>query len=199
MKNVFAEVITIGDELLYGQTLDTNTQWMGQELNRIGVKIIRKTSIGDRREDIVSALDQASARADIMLITGGLGPTKDDITKITLAEYFNSPIVIHPQALADLKALFAQRNYPLTALNEQQAALPEKCTMVPNTMGTAPGMWFEASRKGVRVYARSALRNEDDDDPNGAAPFAGNLRLAGDLSSDDSYGRHRGVVVGRKN
>lgn len=147
MKNVFAEVITIGDELLYGQTLDTNTQWMGQELSRIGVKIIRKTSIGDRKEDIVSALDEALSRADIILITGGLGPTKDDITKITLAEYFNSPIAIHPQALADLKALFAQRNYPLTALNEQQAALPEKCTMVPNTMGTAPGMWFEQAGK----------------------------------------------------
>ena len=149
MKNVFAEVITIGDELLYGQTLDTNTQWMGQELNRIGVRIIRKTSIGDRKEDIVSALDEASRRADIILITGGLGPTKDDITKITLAEYFDSPIAIHPQALADLKALFAQRNYPLIALNEQQAALPEKCTMVPNTMGTAPGMWFE---QGTKVY-----------------------------------------------
>ena len=149
MKNVFAEVITIGDELLYGQTVDTNTQWMGQELNRIGVKIIRKTSIGDRKEDIVSALDEASARANIILITGGLGPTKDDITKTTLAEYFDTPVSIHPQALADLKALFAERNFPLTALNEQQAALPEKCTMIPNTMGTAPGMWFE---EGGSVY-----------------------------------------------
>ena len=147
MKNVFAEVITIGDELLYGQTIDTNTQWMGQELNRIGVKIIRKTSIGDRKEDIVSALEEASTRADIVLITGGLGPTKDDITKVTLAEYFDTPISIRPQALADLKALFAERNFPMTALNEQQAALPEKCIMVPNTMGTAPGMWFEEAGK----------------------------------------------------
>ena len=147
MKNVYAEVITIGDELLYGQTVDTNTQWMGQELNRIGVKIIRKTSIGDRKEDIVSALNEAGARADIILITGGLGPTKDDITKKTLAEYFDSPISIRPQALADLKALFAERNFPLTALNEQQAALPDKCIMVPNTMGTAPGMWFEEAGK----------------------------------------------------
>ena len=147
MKNVFAEVITIGDELLYGQTVDTNTQWMGQELNRIGVKIIRKTSIGDQKEDIVSALDEAGARADIILITGGLGPTKDDITKMTLAEYFDTPVSIRPQALANLKALFAERNFPLTALNEQQAALPEKCIMVPNTMGTAPGMWFEEAGK----------------------------------------------------
>ena len=147
MKNIFAEVITIGDELLYGQTLDTNTQWMGQELNRVGIKIGRKMAIGDRREDIVSALDEAQRRADIILITGGLGPTKDDITKTTLAEYFDSPITLHPQALADLKALFAQRNYPLTALNEQQAALPEKCEMVPNPMGTAPGMWFEQDGK----------------------------------------------------
>ena len=120
---------------------------MGQELNRVGIKIGRKTAIGDRREDIVSALDEARQRADIMLITGGLGPTKDDITKTTLADYFDSPIAIHPQALANLKALFAQRNYPLTALNEQQAALPEKCEMVPNTMGTAPGMWFEQDGK----------------------------------------------------
>ena len=147
MKIVFAEVITIGDELLYGQTLDTNSQWMGQELNRVGIKIGRKTAIGDRREDIVSALDEAQQRADIILITGGLGPTKDDITKTTLAKYFDSPIALHPQALADLKALFAQRNYPLTALNEQQAALPEKCEMVPNAMGTAPGMWFEQDGK----------------------------------------------------
>lgn len=147
MKTIFAEVITIGDELLYGQTLDTNTQWMGQELNRVGIKISRKMAIGDRREDIVSALDEAQQRADIILITGGLGPTKDDITKTTLADYFDSPIVIRPQALADLKELFAQRNYPLTALNEQQAALPEKCEMVPNTMGTAPGMWFEQAGK----------------------------------------------------
>lgn len=147
MKTIFAEVITIGDELLYGQTLDTNTQWMGQELNRVGIKISRKMAIGDRREDIVSALDEAQQRADIILITGGLGPTKDDITKLTLAEYFDSPIILRPQALADLKALFAQRNYPLTALNEQQAALPEKCEMVPNTMGTAPGMWFEQDGK----------------------------------------------------
>ena len=147
MRIVFAEVITIGDELLYGQTLDTNSQWMGQELNRVGIKIGRKTAIGDCREDIVSALDEAQQRADIILITGGLGPTKDDITKTTLADYFDSPISLHPQALADLKALFAQRNYPLTALNEQQAALPEKCEMVPNTMGTAPGMWFEQDGK----------------------------------------------------
>ncbi|MGB3780710.1 MAG: competence/damage-inducible protein A [Tunicatimonas sp.] len=147
MKTIFAEVITIGDELLYGQTLDTNSQWMGQELNRVGIKIGRKTAIGDRREDIVSALDEAQRRADIILITGGLGPTKDDITKTTLADYFDSPITLHPQALADLKALFAQRNYPLTALNEQQAALPDKCEMVPNPMGTASGMWFEQDGK----------------------------------------------------
>ena len=147
MKNIFAEVITIGDELLYGQTLDTNTQWIGQQLNLIGIKIIRKVAIGDAREEIISALDEASHRADIILITGGLGPTKDDITKKTLAEYFDSPISMHPQALADLKKLFAERNYPLTALNEGQAMLPDKCTMIPNTMGTAPGMWFEEQGK----------------------------------------------------
>ncbi len=149
MKDVFAEVITIGDELLYGQTLDTNTQWMGQQLNHIGIKIVRKTTIGDQKAEILTALKEASNRANIVLITGGLGPTKDDITKSTLAEYFDSPISVRPQALADLKQLFAQRNYPLTALNEQQAALPDKCDMVPNPMGTAAGMWFEQAE---RVY-----------------------------------------------
>ena len=99
MRPVWAEVITIGDEILYGQTLDTNTQWMGQRLNEIGVKIIRKVALGDQREEIVKGLDEASQRADIILITGGLGPTKDDITKKTLAEYFDTPLIMNEEIL----------------------------------------------------------------------------------------------------
>ncbi|MDF9797741.1 nicotinamide-nucleotide amidase [Catalinimonas alkaloidigena] len=147
MKNVYAEVITIGDEILYGQTLDTNTHWMGQRLNEMGIKILRKVAIGDAREEILSALDEASGRADIILMTGGLGPTKDDITKYTLAEYFGMPLKRNEQALAHIKALFASRGRNITPTNERQADLPEGCTMVHNRMGTAAAMWFERSGK----------------------------------------------------
>ncbi len=147
MKKVLAEVITIGDEILYGQTLDTNTQWMGERLSELGIRIIRKVSVGDLREEILKALEEASGRADLVLITGGLGPTKDDITKQTLAAYFDTPLVMNPQALQEVTALFAMRNRPMTPTNEKQAELPEKCTMISNSMGTAPGMWFEEQGK----------------------------------------------------
>jgi nicotinamide-nucleotide amidase len=147
MKNVYAEVITIGDELLYGQTLDTNTQWMGQKLNELGIRIIRKVSVGDRKEEIISALDEASRRADIILMTGGLGPTKDDITKFTLAEYFGMPLQRNELALAHITALFASRGRSMTPTNEKQADLPLWCTMITNRMGTAPAMWFEQEGK----------------------------------------------------
>lgn len=147
MKKVLAEVITIGDEILYGQILDTNTQWIGERLSALGISIIRKVSVGDLREEILKALAEASRRADIILITGGLGPTKDDITKKILAEYFDTPLVMNMQALQEVKALFASRNRPLTPTNEKQAELPEKCMMISNTMGTAPGMWFDQDGK----------------------------------------------------
>lgn len=147
MENVFAEVITIGDEILYGQTLDTNTQWIGTKLNEIGVRIRRKVSVPDLKEEILKALDEAAGRADIILITGGLGPTKDDITKKTLAEYFDTPLVRNAEALAHITALFASRGRQITPTNETQADLPQSCTMITNTMGTAPGMWFEQRGK----------------------------------------------------
>ncbi|WKN42464.1 competence/damage-inducible protein A [Tunicatimonas pelagia] len=149
MKAVWAEVITIGDEILYGQTLDTNTQWMGTQLNTIGVKIIRKVAVGDQQEEIIKALDAASQRADIILITGGLGPTKDDITKKTLADYFNTSLVTDEEVLEYIRDLFSKRNLPMNALNEAQALVPEGCTVITNSMGTAPGMWFE---QDGRVY-----------------------------------------------
>ncbi|WPP51308.1 competence/damage-inducible protein A [Catalinimonas niigatensis] len=147
MNNVYAEVITIGDEILYGQTLDTNTHWMGQKLNELGIKIIRKVSIGDDKEEIVSALDEASRRADIILMTGGLGPTKDDITKFTLAAYFGMPLRRNEEALAHITELFASRGRTITPTNEKQADLPLGCTIITNRMGTAPAMWFEREGK----------------------------------------------------
>ncbi len=147
MKAVWAEVITIGDEILYGQTLDTNTYWMGKELNIIGVKIIRKVAVGDQREEIIKALDEASQRADIILITGGLGPTKDDITKKTLADYFNTSLVEDEEVLEHIQSLFSKRNLSMNALNNAQALVPQGCTVITNTMGTAPGMWFERDDK----------------------------------------------------
>ena len=138
-----AEIITIGDEILFGQITDTNTQWIGSELTNIGIRPIRKTSVGDLQEDIISALTEASQRADVIIVTGGLGPTKDDITKHTFCKYFGSELKINEDALALVTEFFAKRGREMTELNIQQAALPTNCTYIPNLWGTAPGMWFE--------------------------------------------------------
>lgn len=147
MRQIYVETITIGDEILYGQTLDTNSHWISQELNSIGAKVIRKSTIGDERQQILNALSEASGRADIILITGGLGPTKDDITKKTLAEYFDCPIETNPEALKEVAAIFESRGRTMNALNRAQAELPVKCQMISNAVGTAPGMWFEEQGK----------------------------------------------------
>ncbi len=146
-KDILAEVITIGDEILYGQITDTNTQWISAELDKIGVKTVRKSSVGDREDRILDVLREAESRADIILMTGGLGPTKDDITKKTLAKYFNSTLEIHPEALRDVAEIFTRRGFELTELNRQQAALPTNATFISNKVGTAPGMWFEKDGK----------------------------------------------------
>ncbi len=143
MANIKAEIISIGDELLYGQVVDTNSHWISRQLDQIGVKVVRKTTIGDNALDILSAFKHAEQRANIILITGGLGPTQDDLTKPLMAEYFNCEIKLVPEAKESLQKFFAQRGKELTHLNELQAHLPTKCTYVPNKMGTAPGMWFE--------------------------------------------------------
>lgn len=147
MQEIYVEIITIGDEILYGQTLDTNSHWISQELNTIGARVIRKSTIGDKREQILTALSEAGSRASIILITGGLGPTKDDITKTTLAEYFESPVELNPQALKEVSAYFESRGRTMNALNRAQAELPVKCQMISNAAGTAPGMWFEEGGK----------------------------------------------------
>lgn len=143
MQAVNAEIIAIGDELLYGQILDTNSHWISQELDAVGVRVVRKTTIGDNRNDILTAFEEASKRADLILITGGLGPTQDDLTKPLLAEYFGCEIVEVPEAVAAVSAYFTRRGREMTLLNTLQGHLPTCCTYVPNEVGTAPGMWFE--------------------------------------------------------
>ncbi len=143
MHLVKAEIIAIGDELLYGQIMDTNSHWISQELDLIGVKVVRKTTVGDNRTDILTAFAEAEKRADLILITGGLGPTQDDLTKPLLAEYFGCEIREVPEAVAAIGEFFRKRGRELTPLNIQQGHLPTCCTYIPNEIGTAPGMWFE--------------------------------------------------------
>ncbi|MCE7055525.1 competence/damage-inducible protein A [Algoriphagus sp. AGSA1] len=143
MKVVTAEIIAIGDELLYGQIVDTNSHWISQELDLIGVKVVRKTTVGDDRKDILAAFASAEARADIVLITGGLGPTLDDLTKPLMAEYFDCPVVENQAAVKAVTEFFQKRGREITPLNILQGHLPVCCTYVPNEVGTAPGMWFE--------------------------------------------------------
>lgn len=146
-KIVKAELLTIGDEILYGQIVDTNSQWMSVELDKVGIKVIRKTTVGDQEEEILTAFAEAEKRADIVLITGGLGPTSDDLTKPLLANYFGCELVMHEEALAEITAFFKSRGREMTELNRQQAALPSCCIKITNPVGTAPGMWFEKNGK----------------------------------------------------
>lgn len=143
MKVVRAEIIAIGDELLYGQIVDTNSHWISQELDLMGVKVVRKTTVGDDRKDILAAFKSAEKRVDIVLMTGGLGPTKDDLTKPLLAEFFDCAIVEFPEAVEAVSSYFLRRGREMTPLNILQGHLPACCTYVPNEVGTAPGMWFE--------------------------------------------------------
>jgi nicotinamide-nucleotide amidase len=147
MKKVLAELLTIGDEILYGQIVDTNSQWMSVELDKVGIKVIRKTSVGDHENEIMTALAEAEGRADIILITGGLGPTSDDLTKPCMARYFNCEMAIHEEALMEVTEFFKSRGRELTEVNRLQAALPVCCTKITNAIGTAPGMWFEKKGK----------------------------------------------------
>lgn len=138
-----AEIITIGDELLIGQTIDTNSAWMGMQLSMRGIRVNRITSVSDRREDIISALDEALGRAPLVLVTGGIGPTSDDITKQTLAEYFGTKLVINHDVLAEVTGRITSRNLEMNDNNRRQALVPECCRVLSNHAGTAPGMLFE--------------------------------------------------------
>lgn len=141
------EVITIGDELLIGQVVDTNSAWIGAKLNEHGINLSKITSIGDSKEQIVKALNEAFATADAILVTGGLGPTKDDITKTTLAEYFGCGFKTDLPTLERVKQLLARRGIGVPELNYRQADVPEACDVIQNYNGTAPCMAFRKNGK----------------------------------------------------
>lgn len=138
-----AELITIGDEILIGQIVDTNSAWMGQSLNLAGIEVFQITSVHDDAPHIMKALADAEVRVDLVLITGGLGPTKDDITKKTLCEYFNTELKFYPDVFEHVRTLLTSRNIVVNQYNRDQAMLPANCTVLHNSAGTAPGMWFE--------------------------------------------------------
>ena len=142
-----AEIITIGDEILIGQIVDTNSAWLAERLNEIGVRVVQISSIQDDRDHIMNALNEAKERADIILITGGLGPTKDDITKETLGDYFQSNFVFNEDVFANIERIFKPRNIPVLSVNKDQAKVPDNCEVMINKLGTAPGMWFEKDGK----------------------------------------------------
>ena len=146
---MLAEIITIGDELLIGQTIDTNSAWIGEQLSLIGIKVHQTTSITDEESHILSALENASKRVELIIITGGLGPTKDDITKLTLCKYFDTQLILNTPILEHLKERYAAFNVSFSKVNQDQALLPKSCTILPNTRGSASGMWF---KKNEVVY-----------------------------------------------
>jgi nicotinamide-nucleotide amidase len=144
MDKIIVSIITIGDELLIGQVVDTNSAWMAQELNKNGLWVSRRVAVGDTREDIWKALDEESGRSSVILITGGLGPTADDITKPLLRDYFGGNMVVDESALANVKWIFERvLKRPMLERNLQQAEVPDTCSVIQNRRGTAPGMWFE--------------------------------------------------------
>jgi nicotinamide-nucleotide amidase len=166
LQQITAEIISIGDELLIGQTINTNAAWLGEQLNAIGIKVNRTVVISDSRSEIWAALDEASARSQIIIMTGGLGPTKDDITKHTLCSYFQTDLVMNEEALARITDFFEQRGLPVLEVNRQQAALPAACKVIHNFRGTACGMWFERedrvfiSMPGVPYEMKGMMEDE---------------------------------------
>ncbi len=144
-----ATILTIGDEILIGQIVDTNSVSIAQHLNRAGVVVREKVSIGDDREQIVSAVRRAMQTSQVTIITGGLGPTKDDITKKTLAEFFDSELILDPKVATHVEQMLAARGIVFNELNRSQALVPKCCTVLFNAHGTAPGMWFEQEGRVV--------------------------------------------------
>lgn len=160
------EIITIGDELLIGQVVDTNSAWMAKELNKIGFDVFRITTIGDDREELLEAFETALSRVDVVLVTGGIGPTNDDITKKTLCEFFNTELIFNESVLNNIEEMFAHRNMPVNELTRGQANVPKDCVVIPNSAGTAPITWFEREGKvlvsmpGVPYEMKTVMTNE---------------------------------------
>jgi nicotinamide-nucleotide amidase len=147
-----ASIITIGDELLIGQVIDTNSAWIAQQLNSIGIPVLRRVAVGDKWDEIWSALDEESKKADIIFITGGLGPTADDITKPLLCKYFNGNLVLNQDALENVTHLFEKIfKRPITERNIKQAEVPDTCNVIINKKGTASGMQFE--KNGILYFS----------------------------------------------
>jgi nicotinamide-nucleotide amidase len=146
-QNINSEIITIGDEILIGQVIDTNSAWIAQKLNDIGINVAQITSISDNKLHIIKSLKEATSRADLIIVTGGLGPTKDDITKHTISEYFQSPLVRNQEVLNHIMKLLEPRGVKINDLNIRQAEVPDKCIVLHNALGTAPGMMIEDSGK----------------------------------------------------
>ena len=142
-----ASIITIGDELLIGQVIDTNSAWMAQELNKAGIRVVRRVAVGDVWDEIWTALDEEQKQADIILITGGLGPTADDITKPLLCKYFDGKMIVDESAKQNVIEIFAKLNRPIIDRNLKQAEVPDVCTVLLNKRGTAPGMLFNKNEK----------------------------------------------------
>ncbi|WP_299437695.1 CinA family nicotinamide mononucleotide deamidase-related protein [uncultured Aquimarina sp.] len=164
---MLAEIITIGDEILIGQIVDSNSAFIGKELNKIGIDVYQITSIQDDKQHILTALEEAKNRVDIVLITGGLGPTKDDITKHTLCEFFGDTLIQNDDVLLHIETLFAKYiNTPVTDINRMQALVPTTATVLMNNFGTAPGMWLEkddtvfVSMPGVPFEMKNLMKDE---------------------------------------
>lgn len=161
-----AEIISIGDELLIGQVINTNASWMGELLNRNGIRVSQIKAIADDKKAIIEAIDSSFKSADLILLTGGLGPTKDDITKHTLCEYFDTKLIFNEEAYRRIQEIFRLRNFKVTDVNKAQADLPESCTPLTNINGTASGMWFEKNGKvlvsmpGVPFEMKPMMENE---------------------------------------
>jgi nicotinamide-nucleotide amidase len=143
------EIINIGDELLIGQVINTNGSWMSEQLNLAGFPVFRITIIPDDPQHILEALKESGERSDLILLTGGLGPTKDDLTKKTLCKYFRTRLIFNSDAFKTIEKFFNLRGFPVTEINRKQAEIPENCNAIPNSNGTAPGMWFEEESAGT--------------------------------------------------
>ncbi|WP_283637192.1 competence/damage-inducible protein A [Aquaticitalea lipolytica] len=161
-----AEIITIGDEILIGQIVDTNSAFIAQQLNKIGVAVYQITSVQDDKEHIIKSLKEAEDNADIIIVTGGLGPTKDDITKKTIAEYFSDTLVRNDDVTENIKFLWKNFNQAPSQVNLDQALVPSKAKVLMNTFGSAPGMWIEKGGKvfislpGVPYEMKGLIENE---------------------------------------
>ena len=161
-----SEIIIIGDEILIGQVTDTNSSWIAGQLNLCGIKVSRITAIGDNQVQILNKLSEAENKSDLVIITGGLGPTRDDITKAALCRYFDSTLVINQGVLSIIEERCRKRNISMNELNISQALLPDNCVVLPNNCGTAPGMWFTRNNKvfvslpGVPFEMKAIIESE---------------------------------------